>query len=531
MSDPLARRTVLKTGVAVAAGAAAALALPPSTAGAAVRRVPAFVHRNRPELVSGVQSGDVSARRAVVWARADRPALMTVEVSATAGFARPQRYRGPLLTAGTDLTGKLLLTGLPPGQEVFYRVTLADPDRPGVTGEPVVGSFRTPPDRSARGRQQDLSFVWSGDLAGQGWGINPDFGGYRIFRTMRRLDPDFYLCSGDTVYADGPLQPSVTLPDGRVWRNIVTEEKSKVAETLDEFRGQFRYNLLDHNLRAFHAAVPQINQWDDHEVTNNWYPGEVLDDPRYQIERRADVLARRGRQAFFEYLPIREQHGQDGRIYRVISYGPLLDVFVVDMRSYKDANTPGLESAADGGVFGQRQLRWLKQALRASTATWKVIAADLPVGLVVPDGTSAIEGIAQGEAGAPLGRELEVADLLRFISRRRITGTVWLTADVHYTAAHHYSPDRAVFQDFAPFWEFVSGPLNAGGFGPNALDPTFGPEAVFVAAPPRPNTSPAEGYQFFGQVQIDGSTREMTVNLRDLDGVVLHTQRLRPPRQ
>ena len=62
MSDPLARRTVLKTGVAVAAGAAAALALPPSTAGAGVRRrVPAFVHRNRPELVSGVQSGDMGA--------------------------------------------------------------------------------------------------------------------------------------------------------------------------------------------------------------------------------------------------------------------------------------------------------------------------------------------------------------------------------------------------------------------------------------------------------------------------------------
>jgi alkaline phosphatase D len=309
----------------------------------------------------------------------------------------------------------------------------------------------------------------------------------------------------------------------------VTAEKSKVAETLDEFRGQFRYNLLDHNLRAFHAAVPQINQWDDHEVTNNWYPGEVLDDPRYTIERRADVLAARGKQAFLEYLPVREQRGEDGRIYRVIRYGPLLDVFVLDMRSYKDANTPGLESAADGGVFGQRQLRWLQQELRASRAVWKVLAADLPIGLVVPDGPTAIEGIAQGNAGAPAGRELEVADLLRFIHRQRITGTVWLTADVHYTAAHHYSPDRAVFQDFSPFWEFVSGPLNAGAFGPNRLDPTFGPEAVFVAAPPRPNVSPAEGYQFFGQVEIDGSSRELTVHLRDLDGRVVHTQRLAAP--
>jgi phosphodiesterase/alkaline phosphatase D-like protein len=56
---------------------------------------------------------------------------------------------------------------------------------------------------------------------------------------------------------------------GRVWRNVVTEEKLKVAETLAEYRGQYAYNLLDPAYKAFTAEVPQINQWDDHEVTNN----------------------------------------------------------------------------------------------------------------------------------------------------------------------------------------------------------------------------------------------------------------------
>ena len=87
------------------------------------------------------------------------------------------------------------------------------------------------------------------------------------------------------------------------------------------------------------------------------------------------------------------------------------------------------------------------------------------------------------------------------------------------------------FADFTPFWEFVSGPLNAGAFGPNALDATFGPEAVFVTAPPVANTSPADGYQFFGHVAIDGGTRVMTVTLRDLDGAILFTQELEPPRR
>jgi phosphodiesterase/alkaline phosphatase D-like protein len=50
---------------------------------------------------------------------------------------------------------------------------------------------------------------------------------------------------------------------------------------------------------------------------------------------------------------------------------------------------------------------------------------------------------------------------LRFIKRERIHNVVWVTADVHYTAAHYYDPAHASFTEFEPFWEFVSGPLNA----------------------------------------------------------------------
>ena len=51
----------------------------------------------------------------------------------------------------------------------------------------------------------------------------------------------------------------------------MTEEKSKVAETLGEFRANSADNLLDENVRRFNAEVPMLAQWDDHEVTNNWY--------------------------------------------------------------------------------------------------------------------------------------------------------------------------------------------------------------------------------------------------------------------
>ncbi|MFD7701840.1 alkaline phosphatase D family protein [Streptomyces caelestis] len=514
------RRAVLRGSLA----ASAALTLPTALA------APAFARSGRPRAGWGVQTGDVTPDSGLVWVRSDRPARMIVETSATESFRRPRRWHGPLLGADTDFTGTTRLRGLPSGEQIHYRVLLADPDDPRRTGEPVIGTFRTV---SAR-RRDGVRFLWSGDLAGQGWGINPDIGGYRIFDAMARLDPDFFLFSGDTVYADGPVSATAALPDGGVWRNVTTEEKAKVAETLAEFRGNFRYNLLDENLRRFNAQVPSVVQWDDHEVRNNWYPGQRIaeTDARY-TEKSVDVLAARARRAFGEYFPVSTLRpgAREGRVYRVLRQGPLLDVFVLDMRTYRNANSSGDQAVDPQGILGREQLEWLKRELARSRAVWKVIAADMPIGLVVPDTTEGarhVEAVAQGDPGAPLGRELQIAELLRFVKHRRITGTVWLTADVHHTSAQHYQPSRAAFDDFEPFWEFVSGPLNAGAFPASALDGTFGPERVWVKAPNASNVSPAGGYQFFGEVDIDGDSGELTVRMREQDGTVLFTKTLRP---
>ncbi|MFC9429640.1 alkaline phosphatase D family protein [Streptomyces sp. NPDC056987] len=513
------RRGVLRGSLA----ASAALALP----GAAVLggAAPAQALSGRPRAGWGVQAGDITTSSGLVWVRSDRPARMIVETSATESFRRAHTVRGPLLGAGSDFTGTVPLRGLPAGERVHYRVTLADPDDPRRTGEPVYGTFRTAPAK----RRQDVRFVWSGDIAGQGWGINPDIGGFTIYEEMRRLAPDFFLSSGDNIYADGVIEPSVTLPDGRVWRNVTTEEKAKVAETLAGYRGNFRYNLLDHNVRRFNSEVPSITQWDDHEVRNNWYPGQILDDARY-TEKNVDVLAGYASQAFREYFPISTLHarGTDRRVHRVINHGPLLDVFVLDMRTYRNANSPGRQPDDTTGILGAEQLQWLKRELSRSRAVWKVIAADMPIGLVVPDGTANIEAVAQGDPGAPLGRELQVAELLRYIKHRRITGTLWLTADVHHTSAQHYLPERAAFKDFEPFWEFVTGPIAAGQFPASALDGTFGPDRVFVKAPTGSNLSPMETPPLFGEVEIDGASGELTVRLREQGGTVLFTKVLQP---
>lgn len=485
----------------------------------------------RPQAKWGAQIGDVAPGRALIWSRSDRPARMIVEWSTTEAFRDAKRVLGSHAIDATDFTARIDLRDLPADQHVFYRVyfqSLAD----GKTlSEPVGSRFRTAPAQS-----RDIRFLWSGDTAGQNYGINPEWGGMRTYETMRRRNADFFIHSGDTIYADGVITAEVKAGDGTLWKNVTTEAKSKPAETLAEFRGAYLYNLMDENVRRFNTETPQIWQWDDHEVLNNWSPSKDLTVfPQYK-EKSVFLLAARATRAFLEYAPMRYSAEEIERVYRVIPYGPLLDVFVIDMRSYRGPNTYNRQETQgpETVYLGKPQLDWLKRGLSASRATWKVIASDMPIGLNVGDGKDkegrpVFENSSNGN-GPALGRELEIAELLRSIKQQGVKNVVWLTADTHYTAAHYYDPGKAQFTDFDPFWEFVSGPLNAGTFGPNTLDDTFGPEVKFFKAPPKgqSNLPPSAGLQFFGEVEIEAKTRVMTVTLRDLSGAALHVQKISP---
>lgn len=481
-----------------------------------------------PAMPGGVQVGDVTTARAMLWSATDRPARMLVEIARDERFTSSRLIEGPVALQDTQFTAKLDLAGLTAGEPVFYRVWFDDLARPGLRSAPVTGHFRAAPAVA-----RPLTFCWSGDVVGQGWGLSSGFGGMRLYETMARHNPDLFIHSGDMIYADAPLAAEVRLDDGTIWKNLVTPAKSKVAETLDEFRGNFAYNLLDTHARAFNSQVPMVVQWDDHEVLNNWNPGTDLSVRPGYTERSITLLAARAKRAMFEYLPIRSHPDEAERVYRAYRYGPIAEVFVLDQRSYRAANGTNREATAGPAtrMMGAAQVAWLKHSLAASNATWKIIASDMPIGLLIGDGqvngVPAWEGWANGP-GAPLGREHELADVLSFIKRERVRNVVWVTADVHYAAAHYYDPKAAVFKDFNPFWEFVGGPLHAGTFGSSVADPTFGCTQVFNSVPVdlKPNRPPSEGLQFFGTLTIDPRTRRMTAALWNLKNERLWSQEL-----
>lgn len=494
------------------------------------RRAPAWVsaEAQRPLALWGVMSGEVTSKSAVVWSRADRPATLHVRWSTDPTFrvshAAPEAQALP----ERDLTARVRLSDLPPGRRVFYMAHFESLLHPGARSLPLFGELSTAPVDALA----PVRFAWSGDSFGQGYGINPQVGGVRLYESVRLTAPDLFIHCGDRIYADQPLKEVKGAGGGRRWHNLLTPEVQRVAESLDDFRGYYRYTLLDEPTRRLYQVCPQVFLWDDHEVKNDWFPGRVLRDKRY-AERRVDVLAARSRQAFFEYSPLPMSWLKASRLYRRFPYGPLVEVFALDGRSYRgDNHREGqVSDAAEGAsaMWGAEQLRWLIDALSASKARWKIVACAQPLALAIGTREGGFDGFSSGSAGAT-GRELEVLTLLRALRAREVKGVVWVTADVHYAAAHHFHPDRATVGGFDPFWEFVAGPINAATLGPKRLDPTFGPQVEFISVTDRlkEGLSPLEDQQFYGMGEVNPDTQALTITLHDLTGKTIFQRTLAP---
>ena len=332
--------------------------------------------------------------------------------SATSGW-----IDGPVLTPDTDFTGKVRLRC--PAVRARDRSTASrsrTSTTRGCAGEPEVGSFRTAP----LGRR-DVSFAWSADLAGQGWGINPDLGGYRIFSDDGALEPDFFLCSGDHVYADGPL----TVDRAAARRAHVAQHRHRGE---GEGRRDARRVPRPVRLQPARRQPARVRRRASRRSTSGTTtrsattgtPARSSTDERY-TERNVDVLAARARQAFFEWLPI----GPNRSTRRVGSTagsrtGRCSTCSCSTCGPTRTRTTTTATPTRSAGCSARAQRAWLKRELAASHATWKVIANDLPLGLVVPDG-AAFEGVAQGDAGRAARARARVRGraLVRAPARRR----------------------------------------------------------------------------------------------------------------
>jgi alkaline phosphatase D len=439
--------------------------------GAAGIATPAPSRREVAQVTHGVIVGDVTARSAVLWARADRVATLRVRLS-----GGPYRLKAVRVRAGDDYTGHVLITRLKPDRTYRYRVWFSNGQR---NGRVVRGSFRTAPSDD---NADPVTLAFGGDVAGQN--VCRDAAeGFPIMSTIRSARPDVFVGLGDMIYADNACEAT------------------------------WRYARADRAQQHLLASTNYVGVWDDHEVVNDFGPlHDTRDTPPYTPGVHLLPI---GLDAFIDYAPIAVAPNTPKRLYRSLRWGKHLELFVLDTRQYRDANGASDSPNRPKTMLGREQLTWLEHSLATSNATWKVIVSSVPMS--IPTGSPPANG-RDGWANfdQATGFENELLDILRFLERRRIDNTVWITTDVHFAEIFRYTP-FAARPDFKVH-ELVTGPLNAGIFPTRDFDSTLNPErlAFFGPATPEAVTSWAEAKRWFnfGTLAIDrrGSLTMRIVN-------------------
>jgi len=358
----MGRRRFLAGGVGIAAGLGV---LGPAAISTSASSSPAttFAH--------GVASGDPLPDAVVLWTRvtptaeclpgAGRGPEVDVawEVALDDDFEQIVR-RGVVRTGPRqDHTVKLDATGLEPGTDYHYRFVLDDQSS-------RVGRTRTAPAPGSSPDELRFGVVSCANWQA-GW-----FTSYRLLAERGDLDAVIHL--GDYLYEYQPGTYSYGHHDVDVRRHDPPHE----TVTLRDYRRRHAQYKTDGDLQELHAAVPFIVTWDDHEVADGNWAGGAFE--HQEGEGPWGRRVRAAHRAYDEWMPVRISGtavaGDGERIYRRLQFGRLVDLSMLDLRSYRservDAGDPAVDDVSRT-ITGGAQLAWLGGNLTTSPCRWKLV--------------------------------------------------------------------------------------------------------------------------------------------------------------
>lgn len=437
----------------------------------------------RPEAVclEHVALGEMGPDSAVLWARDDGRRFLHARVA-----GRDEGLVVPLL-ARNDHTARLSLRGLhAPAPELVLWAS----DGPSADERPPACAPRRVPLAPLAADTRPVRFGVGGDIGGQNVCRDAEHG-FPTLATMVARPHDFRVLLGDLIYADDRC-----LADGALGNAQVPLDAPPLP-SLSAYRAHWRYAEDDEAYRALRWGAYVV--WDDHETLNDAGP---FTDTLPEGRRGSDVqLLPRGRRGFLEHNAL-AIHPTDGStpLHRRFRWGRQLDLVLLDTRSYRDDPRVPDDGAEPKSMLGPAQRQWLEDILRTSDARWIVIASSVP--LAIPTGPhTRRDGWADGGTG--LGYERELRGLLETARRAGRRRLVFVTTDVHFTAAFRYRP----FSDDPGFevHELVTGPLAAGLFPVDEVDGSLGVERLLFHVPETPVRTLAEARPYFtwGEVAID----------------------------
>ena len=322
-----------------------------------------------PRLLEGPMIGASTPDGFTVWSRASGAFEVAVEVATDRAFTNPHTMPAVAATPENDLVTRLTVTGLEPDTAYYYRMR-AD----GVTDRHQPVPFRT---RTAPAKPRPIRIAFGSCARVQLDDEQP------VFDAIAALEPDLFLWLGDNIYADSDTEAAYT----------------------DNYARQRSVASLQPLLRS----VPQLAIWDDHDFGYNDSDGAN------PAKAMTLALFRRWWANPGSGLP-----DTPGVFFRH-SFGPV-DIFMLDGRYHRDS--PSAPNGPAKTMLGAAQKAWLKRELKASRATFKILASGT--------GWSCAE--RGGDSWAMFLDERN--ELLDFIRDNRIAGCIGISGDVHMGEAN-----------------------------------------------------------------------------------------------
>lgn len=342
----------------------------------------------------GVASGDPSSSGAVLWTRVN-PAyweiteLLGFQVALDTAFTQivtQGEVSGADIGPEFDYTAKIDTDGLLAANQVYYYRFLYKQEFS------QTGRCRTLPAANANPAQLKLGVVSCQSYKD---------GYYAAFHHLAQEDVDFVLHVGDFIY-EISSEGGFSYPD----RQIQLPSGSPAAITLEDYRYLYRLYRADPFLQEALAQHTFIYTWDDHETADNCYWDYAADtlgvEPDHPLAGNpGDCLQLKldAQRAWSEYAPARviinpaaTHPHQYMTIWRSFQFGQLVEMYLTDVRSYRDAPPCGInpgqlllhpgcnaQFSSDRSMLGEAQRNWLEQGILQSTALWKAWGNTVPV--------------------------------------------------------------------------------------------------------------------------------------------------------
>lgn len=241
----------------------------------------------------------------------------------------------------TDFTHQFKIADLEPATGYRLRVEARDASKQPVSAT-CEGRFRT----AANSDQwQDVRFTV---VTGQSYWDLDHKEGYHIYPAMQKIEPDFIVPTGDTVYLDS---------------------ESPRARTIELARHHWRRMYSLPRLIAFHSQVPGYWEVDDHDswCNDDW--------PTLKAPWMNPLTFEQGFAVYREQVPMGE------KTFRTVRWGQGLQVWMVEGRLFRSPNT--MPDGPEKTIWGKQQLAWIKRTILASDADFRVLISPTPI--VGPD--------------------------------------------------------------------------------------------------------------------------------------------------